>query len=180
MEIASRLKEYIDSMGIQTSQFADACGIPRPSLSQLLNGRNKKVSDKVIRQIHEAFPSLSVLWLLLGEGPMLNGENIQFSEPQNHENEPDFAPQEPTYQPDSYDDNGLFTNEIFPSKKNPVESTPIPQVRSAEKSIPVSNFKSQQATVSVEVGSRLKVKNIMVVYCDGSVELFVPEVSPQS
>lgn len=180
MEIASRLKEYIDSMGIQTSQFADACGIPRPSLSQLLNGRNKKVSDKVIRQIHEAFPSLSVLWLLLGEGPMLNDGNIQFSEPQNRENEPSDIAQQAIYQDDMDEDQGLFKNEIFAPKKNPIESNPPQPSRAVEKSIPVSNFKSQQATVSVEVGSRLKVKNIMVVYCDGSVELFVPEIAPQS
>ncbi len=179
MEIASRLKEYIDSMGIQTSQFADACGIPRPSLSQLLNGRNKKVSDKVIRQIHEAFPSLSVLWLLLGEGPMLNGENIQFSEPQNREKEPPVSPQSSMFEVDVAEDSGLFNNEIFAPNKITTDSIPVHPSHSTEKSIPVSNFKSQQATVSVEVGSRLKVKNIMVVYCDGSVELFVPEIAPQ-
>lgn len=179
MEIALRLKEYIDSMGIQTSQFADACGIPRPSLSQLLNGRNKKVSDKVIRQIHEAFPSLSVLWLLLGEGPMLNGENIQFSEPQNREKESSDPPQSSIFEEDGVENTGLFNNEIFASNKLMIDSAPVQPSRNAEKSIPVSNFKSQQATVSVEVGSRLKVKNIMVVYCDGSVELFVPEITPQ-
>jgi predicted XRE-type DNA-binding protein len=45
MDIISRLKLFLEQNGISNSQFADTCGIPRPTLSQLLNGRNKKVSD---------------------------------------------------------------------------------------------------------------------------------------
>lgn len=70
--VAFRLKGFIDEMGLTNSQFADQCGIPRPSLSQLLSGRNKKISDVIVGQIHSAFPQLSVLWLLFGEGPMLS------------------------------------------------------------------------------------------------------------
>lgn len=69
--VAIRLKVFMDEMGLTNSQFADTCGIPRPSLSQLLTGRNKKISDVIIGQIHSAFPRLSVLWLLFGEGSML-------------------------------------------------------------------------------------------------------------
>lgn len=69
--IASRLRQYIEHLGISTSQFADAAGIPRPSLSQLLTGRNKKVSNTLISQIHLAYPELSVTWLMFGEGSML-------------------------------------------------------------------------------------------------------------
>lgn len=68
--IANRLKLFIDSEGISSSQFADACNIPRPSLSQFLNGRNKKISDIFVTQIHEAFPNLNILWLMFGEGSM--------------------------------------------------------------------------------------------------------------
>lgn len=71
--VVIRLKGFIDSEGLTHSQFADRCEIPRPSLSQLLSGRNKKISDVLIRQIHRAFPRLSVSWLLFGEGPMLQG-----------------------------------------------------------------------------------------------------------
>lgn len=69
--VAIRLKGFIDSQGLSNSQFADTCGIPRPSLSQLLSGRNKKISDVLVGQIHQAYPDLSVLWLMFGEGPML-------------------------------------------------------------------------------------------------------------
>lgn len=68
--IAIRLKDFMEMQGITYSQFADACRIPRPSLSQILSGRNKKVSDVILRQIHAAYPSLSMLWLVFGEGSM--------------------------------------------------------------------------------------------------------------
>ena len=78
--VAIRLKGFIDSEELSYSQFADKCGIPRPSLSQILSGRNKKISDVIIGQIHRAFPALSVLWLLFGEGSMTSENNIGASE----------------------------------------------------------------------------------------------------
>ena len=71
MDIVSRLKMFLEQAGISNSQFADTCDIPRPTLSQLLNGRNKKVSDEVIGKIHRAYPSLNVMWLMFGDGEML-------------------------------------------------------------------------------------------------------------
>lgn len=80
MDLVSRLKEYITKTSIPVTQFADMCGIARPTLSQLLNGRNKKVSNEIIEKIHSAFPSLSLYWLMFGEGEVEIGENIEFSE----------------------------------------------------------------------------------------------------
>ena len=70
--VAERLKTFIERKGLTYSQFADMCGIPRPSLSQLLTGRNKKISDIMVGQIHNMFPELSIVWLLFGEGAMEN------------------------------------------------------------------------------------------------------------
>lgn len=80
MDLVSRLKEYIVKTSIPVTQFADMCGIARPTLSQLLNGRNKKVSNEIIEKIHSAFPSLSLYWLMFGEGEMEVAENIKISE----------------------------------------------------------------------------------------------------
>lgn len=70
--VANRLKRFIEAKGLSYSQFADSCGIPRPSLSQLLTGRNKKINDIMVGQIHSEFPELSIVWLLFGEGNMFN------------------------------------------------------------------------------------------------------------
>jgi len=77
MDIVTRLKMFLEQTGISNSQFADTCDIPRPTLSQLLNGRNKKVSDEVIGKIHRSYPSLNIMWLMFGDGEMLVTGNEQ-------------------------------------------------------------------------------------------------------
>ncbi len=80
---ATRLKLFMDSIHVQSSQFADMCEIPRPSFSQLLSGRNQKVSDTLIKKIHSAYPDLSVMWLMFGEGPMLTIKDKKDSDDTN-------------------------------------------------------------------------------------------------
>lgn len=78
--VAERLKSFIEKKGLSYSQFADSCGIPRPSLSQLLTGRNKKINDIMVGQIHNTFPELSIVWLLFGEGEMENNGKVTHHE----------------------------------------------------------------------------------------------------
>lgn len=82
MDIVNRLKLFMDINKIAISQFADTCNIPRPTMSQILNGRNKKISDELISKIHIAYPHLSVLWLMFGEGEMMQIANMPSSMPQ--------------------------------------------------------------------------------------------------
>ena len=86
MDIVSRIKEFMNLSQISSSQFADTCNIPRPTISQILNGRNKKISDEIIGKIHSSFPSLSMLWLMFGEGDMLLNKNIEISAAKNMSN----------------------------------------------------------------------------------------------
>lgn len=86
MDFITRLRYFMDSAGITISQFADTCGIPRPTMSQLMNGRNKRISDEVINKIHTGYPELSILWLMFGEGEMGSTSNIETSEAQNGSN----------------------------------------------------------------------------------------------
>ena len=66
-------------------QFADAIGMTRSSFSQLLTGRNKSISDATIGKIHAAFPELSILWLLFGEGEMLTNSQASQQPAPSHE-----------------------------------------------------------------------------------------------
>lgn len=88
--VAERLKTFIEKKGLSYSQFADTCGIPRPSLSQLLTGRNKKISDLLVGQIHNMFPELSIVWLLFGEGPMENWSDHLSHSGNRHSSEGNF------------------------------------------------------------------------------------------
>lgn len=173
MDIASGLKKYMELKEIQISQFADTCGIPRPSLSQLLNGRNKKVSNEVIEKIHRAYPDLSVSWLMFGEGDMLTNGNIEISEPQNDS----FKYDEPTLFTD-YDSVSDKPSQFANEHEN--SSNKI----SAEKTIsfpPVTphSVQSQQSdgasSMSLNMSKSRKVVSIMVFYSDNSFETFVPK-----
>ena len=80
LAVADRIKQFIDHLGITITQFADNTGIQRPSMSQMLSGRNQKISITTIGKIHERYPDLSIYWLLYGDGPMLQSESSGFPE----------------------------------------------------------------------------------------------------
>lgn len=111
MDLVNRLKFFLETHQIAISQFADTCRIPRPTLSQILSGRNKKISDELITKIHNAYPELSVLWLMFGEGEMEVPGNIEISEPQNSVKSPyPIADNAQSQQENSADnENSLFT-----------------------------------------------------------------------
>ena len=99
MDIVDRLVAYKDYTGLTNSQFADRAGIPRPTLSQFLNGRNKRLSDDMTAKLHAAYPDLNVMWLLFGEGSMVNDANIEISETKNAPEMPGLPFEEPGNKP---------------------------------------------------------------------------------
>lgn len=118
MDLVNRLKLFMDDSDITISQFADACQIPRPTMSQILNGRNKRVSDELIAKIHQTYPQLSVLWLLFGEGDMCGNENIEISEPQNQSSD-DISQTQISENQFEADSNILFSTSQNLDSENP-------------------------------------------------------------
>ena len=88
--IVERLKQYIAEKGLTNTQFADRAGIPRPTLSQILHGRNKTINDVLLRKLDAAFPDFNLSWLLFGRGDMRNIANSEISEPENGLSDDDF------------------------------------------------------------------------------------------
>lgn len=170
MDIVNRLTTFMETYGIGSTQFADACGIPRPTLSQILSGRNKKISDAVIAKIHSAYPSLSVLWLLFGEGPMESGPAARV---QSSVQEP--TPQVPAQpaprnsfsvdQNENSDDmGGLFSGDtlFFGDEDSEKEST---------KTV---NTGAEEPVLTIPADGSKSIVNIMVFYSDNSYQSFVP------
>ncbi len=174
MDIVSRLKRFIDAHQIPVTQFADNCRIPRPTISQLLNGRNKKVSDEVISKIHLAYPRLSVLWLMFGEGTMELPANIEISEPQTgtqmQQSEPqtsgmlNVAPQ--------FD----FANDFnVDETSKAADEEPAPYGKFD------SNRRTTESQATITFGDKGKrVISIVVYYDDNSYESFVPDPTGRS
>lgn len=178
MDIVSRIKFFLDYRNIANSQFADKCEIPRPTVSQLLNGRNKKVSDEVISKIHNAYPELSIMWLMFGEEPMIidgsskpnNTQDAQPSENRkngavsdNNTNGANLARQEEM--------RILFSEREAPSEIG-LSDTGSSSISKAIQSLALSN--SRTAVASEKSGNK-RIVNVMVLYSDNSFVSFVPE-----
>ncbi|MDE6460352.1 MAG: helix-turn-helix domain-containing protein [Paramuribaculum sp.] len=161
MDTVSRLKTFISHLNIPVTQFADMCNIPRPTLSQLLNGRNKKVSDELIRKLHGKYPKLNITWLLFGEGDMLTNENIKFSEPQNT-SQIDFSEEQ---HPVNETTNGTFDfGEEYDEK---VSEKYNEQNHDIE--VPL-----KPSSIAFDTDQTKKIVNIIIYYNDNSFESFIP------
>lgn len=163
MDIVSRLKTFINHLGIPVTQFADTCKIPRPTLSQLLNGRNKKVSDEIIRKLHVEYPQLNVAWLLFGEGDMLASQNFQFSEPQNTSLIDFSDPQttEKEHSSDTLDFEKGYSDEGSEKNDNEVQEVKMPL---------------KPASIAFDTDKSRRIVNIIVYYSDNSFESFIPGI----
>lgn len=191
--IVDRLIKYIEYTGLTSTQFADKAGIPRPSLSQILHGRNKSLNNQLLEKLNLAFPSLNVLWLLFNQGEMLTRSNIEFSEPQNVQNQSLLDLEDV----ENYGFTSNYASKIeenFPeenriNQQNPPQTAaPKPQntfqstINFEPSSIDLSkpNQKQMQPDNSSEnhqIANDKKISSIIVLYSDGSFETFKPSES---
>lgn len=162
MDIVNRLTTFMEAHGIGSTQFADACGIPRPTLSQILSGRNKKISDAVIAKIHGAYPRLSVLWLLFGEGQMETGANNAFSAAQ--------TPASPSPMPPAGDiSDGLFGVQDVREPLIFDDDEPENEIAAGSDATD-----GGEPMVTIPADGSKSIVNIMVFYSDNSYQSFVP------
>lgn len=67
-----RLQQFLAAENISQSQFADAIGVARASVSHIIAGRNKPGFD-FIENMSRTYPSLNLEWLVTGKGKMYKG-----------------------------------------------------------------------------------------------------------
>ncbi len=72
--MVERIKAIMVHYQLRAAQFSDAIGMQRSAVSHVLSGRNKPSLDFVLR-IKKHFPEISLGWLTLGEGNMLEEEH---------------------------------------------------------------------------------------------------------
>lgn len=175
MNIVDRLKIYMEHTGLQISQFADAALIPRPTLSQILSGRNKKISNEVLEKLHDAFPNLNVAWLLFGDGDMVkSGSEPSRTATQDNSRLLSNAaaiPQQQTSIQEPIQNPRVTLLSGIPPKANTVEShsSAMPQIESAS-----SSTKDSNPQIALAPDSNKKIQTIMVFYTDNSFEIFTP------
>lgn len=174
--IIERLCKFIEYSELTNSQFADKAGIPRPSLSQMLHGRNKSLNNQVMAKLNEAFPELNIVWLLFGSGNMLLNSNIKSSERQNP-SKTAVESSEPAYKQNITDDESDFSEGLFATQSESVK----PEMPKSEPVISTVLNSSSGIAAAKQVISNCdnskKIASIIVLFSDGSFETFVPPSS---
>ena len=180
MDVVDRLIAFKDSTGLSNSQFADKAGIPRPTLSQFLNGRNKRMSDDLINKLHAAYPSLNLYWLLFGEGDMVTARNIETSEGKNSPVKTDSKTQMVEEQGYEISYIASHPDEISGGNKTQIENSTLFDSKIGDTANKMDNSEVQVENhpffkvQDVGTDSARKIESIMVFYSDKSFEIFTP------
>lgn len=174
MNIVDRLKSYMDYIGMASTQFADVANIPRPTISQILNGRNRKISNEVIEKLHSGFPNLNIMWLLFGDGDMEILSSTKRNDTATQVNPFNIPPQPSNNM--QFSVHGVQNTKI----NTPLQSSNIDEFvndtihtrRTDDGSIPMSS--SARTTVQPSASVEKKIRYIMVFFNDNSFEVLTP------
>lgn len=151
-----RIVQLMDLLGMNPTQFANAIGVQRTTIQHIISGRNEP-SLKIVSNIYKCFSNINLEWLLTGNGkPQISP--IKF-------NHPDII-QKTLFN----NENDLFSdNSIDDFKKQNVEKKQRANSdRKTDENKAVSYIKDSLPNNHV--------KQIMVLYEDGTYELFFPEL----
>ena len=171
MNERDRIELLMKSYNLSPSQFADKTGIQRASVSHILSGRNKP-SLEVMLKIYEAFPGLSMEWLMAGVGegpsaaPVIKEESVQSAAGL-------FAAFDDVVEAETLSNpaiNEVLTDVV--ARKNRAEKPRKDDVAQVEKG--VRRTSQTRTTVQAAVAQR-KIKEIRVFYTDGTYEVLLPE-----
>ncbi len=144
-----RIEEIMRSEGLSAADFADRIGINRSGLSHIMNGRNNPSLDFVMK-IHNAFPSISLDWLLDGRGEPYEGVS------QKNDSDSGII----------FDDDTLFSDQS-PERREYRKENEVKQPNLMPKEI------VKQEVKYVEKPSR-KITEIRIFFDDDTFEIFIP------
>lgn len=160
--MVERLKKYMQYRNLLPSQFADMSGLPRSTFSQILGGRLKKINSDIIKKLHEAFPDLSIDWLIFGEGEMIaSGERNGSAEGR-----------QPTIE--FKDESNVFRTESQECGEDVRDfelTEDETEVEQPKKTLP----DTPQGAMTMEMPHCRRIVKIMVFYDDNTFESFLPE-----
>ena len=72
----SRLKNWMETEGLKSSEFADNIGVNRATISHILSGRNKPSID-FLQKLLKTYPDINTNWLITGIGYMQENKKQQ-------------------------------------------------------------------------------------------------------
>ncbi|MBQ7818928.1 MAG: helix-turn-helix transcriptional regulator [Bacteroidales bacterium] len=153
----NRIKEIISAEHLSDGEFADYVGIKRSTLSHCLSGRND-VSKDVITKIHNAYPYISINWLMFGEGE--SGINSKFDNKADLFNSLPYSNTDTEAVPENRKETGL---------NNGINS---PETIDNKMFISENELKNILLESKKENISEKRIEKIMVFYTDNTFEVF--------
>ena len=153
----NRIKEIIASEHLSDGEFADLVGIKRSTLSHCLSGRND-VSKDIITKIHNAYPYISINWLMFGEGD--SGISSKNSSTTNLFN--------------SFEYSNTESNVDSEYGKDLPLNIPINQSQKTDNQVSTTEIVAKNISSEIEkiVYKEKKIEKIMVFYSDNTFEVF--------
>lgn len=153
----NRIKEIIASEHLSDGEFADLVGIKRSTLSHCLSGRND-VSKDIITKIHNAYPYISINWLMFGEGE--SGISLKNVSTSNLFNSFEYSNTDSNV--DSEYRNDLPLNTSLNQSQQTENQTSKPEIK-------VENISPE---IDKIVYKEKKIEKIMIFYSDNTFEVF--------
>ncbi len=144
-----RIKEILDSQGLNATQFAQKVSMNVSALSHILSGRNNPGYD-ALQKIIVNFPKINVEWLMTGQGEMYK-ENL---------------PEEPE-QVTLFDENPLKADTGSGKGEYSTQKGSKSPLKSAK-------YTDNQLYISKEKAI-VKIRKIAVFYSDNTYEEFFPQ-----
>ncbi|MDE7406928.1 MAG: hypothetical protein K2M76_00790, partial [Muribaculaceae bacterium] len=142
---------------------------------------------ELIAKIHNAYPQLSILWLLFNEGSMETNTNIKISRPLNSDildfssaesanNKTLINDKNPNISTDILNQSREFETDLFTIINETELSAPSTSPQTEEQTSLQKN-KDNTYDNSDPSGKAKRIVNIMVFYDDNSFDTFVPRSS---
>ncbi len=103
-----RLFAFIESTGLSTSDFADAIGISRSSISSIKSGRTQ-LTLSIVEKIKAVYSDLNLEWMITGKGIMINRNGANEQQYEQNDDDLEFGKSEAADNaPPAYVQNSLF------------------------------------------------------------------------
>lgn len=141
MEISNRIKQIMVQQGLTASALAEIIGVQRSGMSHIFSGRNKPSLDMLIK-ITEAFPDITIDWLVFG-----------------HENRSVTSDASRSDEDNSYKRN-------FSSENSESNNT------RREKALAKTEIESSEATRQIDIKPEAVMDQVIIFYRDGTFEEF--------
>lgn len=158
--IADRIEKLLEFKTLTIKVFSDELGVQRSSLSHILSGRNKPSLDFILK-ILATYPEVNEKWLLHGKGEYLKSPESAIES--THRVIPESIK---AIQNDTFVNEQEVTNVTNDFRAN------VTNVSSADAER--QNKPSSLITSALEKSTKT-IKQVVILYSDGSFEAFHPD-----